>query len=315
MGSGYEEIDLGRVRTSPVSDRESKVTVDMMGRPVKGGKAFRKWLDSLPDQLAVARLRKLTLAMRRARSAKGRELIWMAGAHVIKCGLSPYLADLMKRGYITALALNGAGIIHDLEFAFFGKTSEDVSAQLEKGEFGFAEETAGLLFDAVDMGAAEGLGLGEAVGRFIAASDAPWKDVSITSRASLEKVPVTVHVAVGTDIIVQHPGFDGSLWGELSARDFRIFAARVNALGENGGVIVNAGSAVILPEVFLKALSVARNLGAGFERITTCNLDMTSHYRPGENVLARPAAFGGEAISLTGHHEIMIPLIYSALLT
>ncbi len=315
MASKYEEIDLSNVRTSPISERESKVTVDMMGSPVKGGKAFRKWLDSLPDQLAVSRLRKLTLAMRRARSAKGRELIWMAGAHVIKCGLSPYLADMMKRGYVTALALNGAGIIHDLELAFFGKTSEDVTAQLEKGEFGFAEETAGLLFEAVDRGAAEDLGLGEAVGRFIAASDAPYRDVSITSRAAIEKVPVTVHVAVGTDIVVQHPGFDGSIWGELSARDFRIFAARVRALGENGGVIVNAGSAVILPEVFLKALSVARNLGAGFEGITACNLDMIGHYRPGENVLARPAAFGGDAISLTGHHEIMIPLIYSALLT
>ena len=315
MGSEYEELDLDNVRTSPISERESKVTVDMMGSPVKGGKAFRKWLDSLPDQLAVGRLRKLTLAMRRARSAKGRELIWMAGAHVIKCGLSPYLADMMKKGYMTALALNGAGIIHDLELAFFGKTSEDVTAQLEKGEFGFAEETAGLLFEAVERGAADDLGLGEAVGRFIAASKAPYRDVSITSRAAIEKVPVTVHVAVGTDIVVQHPGFDGSLWGELSARDFRIFAARVRALGENGGVIVNAGSAVILPEVFLKALSVARNLGAGFEGITACNLDMIGHYRPGENVLARPTAFGGEAISLTGHHEIMIPLIYSALLT
>ena len=315
MGSGYKEIDLSKVKTSPFSERESKVTVDMMGTPVKGGKGFRKWLDSLPDQLAVVRLRKLTLAMRRARSAKGRELIWMAGAHVIKCGLSPYLADLMRKGYVTTLALNGAGIIHDLELAFFGKTSEDVSAQLEKGEFGFAEETAALLFEAVDKGAADGLGLGEAVGRFIASSDAPYREVSITSRAAREKVPVTVHVAVGTDIVVQHPGFDGSLWGELSARDFRIFAARVQALGENGGVIVNAGSAVILPEVFLKAMSVARNLGAGFEGITSCNLDMTSHYRPGENVLSRPSAFGGEAISLTGHHEIMIPLIYSALLT
>ena len=315
MGSGYEEIDLGKVRTSPVSGRESKVTVEMMGSPVKGGKAFRKWLDSLPDQLAVSRLRKLALAMRRARSGKGRELLWMCGAHVIKCGLSPYLADLMKKGYVTGLALNGAGIIHDLELAFFGKTSEDVSSQLEKGDFGFSKETASLLFEAVEKGSAEGLGLGEAVGRFISSSDAPHLDVSITARAVREKVPVTVHVAIGTDIIVQHPGFDGSLWGELSARDFRIFAARVKSLGENGGVIVNAGSAVILPEVFLKALSVARNLGAGFEGITACNLDMTSHYRPGENVLSRPSAFGGEAISLTGHHEIMIPMIYSALLS
>jgi hypothetical protein len=315
MGSRYKEIDLGTVRTTGISQRESKVTVDMMGTPVKGGKAFRRWLDSLPDQLAVRRLKKLTLAIRRARSSKNSELIWMAGAHVIKCGLSPYLSDMMKKGYITALALNGAGIIHDLELAFFGVTSEDVPAQLEKGDFGFARETADLLFDAVKNGADEGLGLGEAVGRFITENNAPHREISITSRAENAGVPVTVHAAIGTDIVVQHPGFNGSLWGQLSARDFRIFAERVRSLGENGGVVVNAGSAVILPEVFLKALSVARNLGASFSDITACNIDMIGHYRPAENVLSRPTAFGGESISLTGHHEFLIPLIYSSLLT
>jgi hypothetical protein len=315
MGSKYEEIDLGKVKTSPISLRESKVTVDMLGTPVKGGKAFRKWLDSLPDQLAVASLKRLVLAMRRARSSKGREILWMCGAHVIKCGLSPYLIELLKKDYLTALALNGAGIIHDLELAFFGKTSEDVRTQLERGEFGFSAETAGLLFEAVEKGADEGLGLGEAVGRFIAASDAPHRDISVTARAADAGVPVTVHVALGTDIVIQHPGFDGARWGELSTRDFRIFSARVRALGSSGGVVINAGSAVILPEVFLKALSVARNLGEPFSGITACNIDMISHYRPGENVLSRPSAFGGEAISITGHHELMIPLIYSALLT
>ena len=314
MGSDYEEIDLGKVRTFPIGDRESKVTADMMGTPVKGGKAFRKWLDSLPDQLAVSSLKRLVLAMRRARSSKGREIVWMSGAHLIKCGLSPYLIDLMKKGYLTALALNGAGIIHDLELAFFGGTSEDVRAQLETGEFGFSAETADLLFEAVAKGEEKGLGLGEAVGSFIASSGAPHREISITAGAYDAKVPVTVHAAIGTDIVVQHPGFDGAVWGGLSARDFRIFAARVRALGENGGVVVNSGSAVILPEVFLKALSVARNLGAPFSEITACNLDMIRHYRPSENVLSRPSAFGGEAISITGHHEIMIPLIYSALL-
>jgi hypothetical protein len=315
MASGYEEIDLGDIRTASISDRESKVTVEDMGRPVKGGKAFRRWLDSLPDQLAVARLRTLVHAMRRARSAKGREILWMSGAHVIKCGLSRYIIDLMRKGYVSALALNGAGIIHDLELAFFGGTSEDVSSQLERGEFGFAAETAELLFEAVRLGSENGLGLGECVGRFIDDSEAAYRDISVTARAVRERVPVTVHVAVGTDIVCQHEGFEGAKWGALSARDFRIFAARVRSLGENGGVVLNAGSAVILPEVFLKAMSVARNLGAGFGSITACNLDMIGQYRPAQNVLSRPASFGGEAISLTGHHEIMIPLIYSALLS
>jgi hypothetical protein len=315
MGSEYEEIELDAVRTVPVADRESKVRIEQMGRPVKGGKAFRRWLDSLPDHLAVDRLRRLVLAMRRARSAKDRELIWMAGAHLVKCGLSPYINDLMRKGYITALALNGAGIIHDMELAFFGCTSEDVPSQLERGEFGFSAETAGFLFEAVENGAGSGLGLGEAVGKYINDRKAPHREISITGRAARERIPVTVHVALGTDIVAQHPGFDGRLWGELSARDFRILAARVRSMGENGGVVINIGSAVILPEVFLKALSIARNLGAGFENITACNVDMIGHYRPTENILLRPTAFGGEAISLTGHHEIMIPLLYSALLS
>jgi hypothetical protein len=315
MTGRFEEIRLDGVRTVPLDERGSTVSVEDFGTPVKGGKALRRWLDALPDQLAVRRLRALTAAMRRARSGRGREIIWMIGAHVIKCGLPPYLIEMMKKGYVTALAMNGAGLIHDAEIAFFGRTSEDVAANLERGIFGFGAETAELLFEAVAAGRRAGTGLGEAVGTAILKADAPHRDMSLLGQALRLGVPATVHAAIGTDIMIQHPGFDGASWGELSARDFRIFAERVRSLGNAGGVAINAGSAVILPEVFLKAVSVARNLGAPFDSITTCNIDMLRHYRPEMNVLARPAAFGGEAISLTGHHEIMIPLIFSALMS
>lgn len=313
MTGRFEEIKLDGVRTVPVAERGSTVSVEEFGRPVKGGKAFRHWLDSLPDQLAARRLRRLAAAMRRAKSARGREIIWMIGAHMIKCGLPPYLIEMMKKGYVTALAMNGAGLIHDTEIAFFGRTSEDVAANLERGIFGFGEETARIIFDAVEEGRRGGTGLGEALGSAIMKADAPHRGMSLLGQALRLGVPATVHAAIGTDIVIQHPGFDGAAWGELSARDFRIFAERVRSLGTGGGVALNAGSAVILPEVFLKAVSVARNLGASFEGITTCNIDMLRLYRPETNVLSRPAAFGGEAISLTGHHEIMIPLIYSSL--
>lgn len=313
MTGRFDEIRLDGVRTVSMAERGSTVSVEQFGRPLKGGKAFRRWLDSLPDQLAARRLRRLAAAMRRTRSARGREIVWMIGAHVIKCGLSPYLIEMMKKGYVTSLAMNGAGLIHDAEIAFFGRTSEDVEANLERGVFGFGAETASLVFGAVEAGRREGTGLGESLGAAIMKGDAPHRGMSLLGQAFRLGVPATVHAAIGTDILVQHPGFDGAAWGELSARDFRIFAERVRSLGTAGGVAVNAGSAVILPEVFLKAVSVARNLGAPFDTITTCNLDMIRHYRPQTNVLDRPAAFGGESISLTGHHEIMIPLIFSAL--
>lgn len=313
MTGRFDEIRLEGVRTVSVAERGSTVSVEDFGTPVKGGKAFRRWLDSLPDQQAARRLRHLAAAMRRARSARGREIIWMIGAHVIKCGLPPYLIEMMKKGYLTALAMNGAGLIHDTEIAFFGRTSEDVAGNLERGVFGFGAETASIIFEAVEAGRREGMGLGEAIGSAVMNADAPHRGMSLLGQALRLGIPATVHAAIGTDIVVQHPGFDGAAWGELSARDFRIFAERVRSLGTGGGVAVNAGSAVILPEVFLKAVSVARNLGAPFDSITTCDLDMSRHYRPETNVLRRPTAFGGEAIPLTGHHEIMIPLIFSAL--
>jgi hypothetical protein len=315
VASKYDEVDLSRIHTIPIRDRGSKVSVESFGDPVKGGKAFTKWRKALPDQLAVKDLGELALSMRRAVSGKNREIIWMIGAHVIKCGLSLYLVELMKKRYITAIAMNGAALIHDLEIAAFGETSEDVPSSLERGVFGFSEETALKCFEAAARGAGEDLGLGESFGRYILDKGEPFGKYSVLAQAYRSDVPATVHVALGTDILHQHPGFDGALWGGLSARDFRIFARRVERLGQNGGVVLNLGSAVILPEVFLKAFSIARNLGGDFSKITACNMDMIQHYRPNENVLRRPAGFGGRAISITGRHEIMVPLLYSSLLS
>ncbi len=315
MASRFDEIDLARVKTVSIRERGSKVTVRDFGVPVKGGRAFARWKESLPKQLAARRLDTLARAIRMAAAGRKGEIVWMIGAHVVKCGLSRYLIELMRKGYVTAIAMNGAAAIHDFEIASFGETSEDVSENLERGIFGFASETAEGCFAAISRGRSEGWGLGESLGRSLAEAKAPNRECSILAAASFFGIPATVHVAIGTDIVHQHPGFDGAAWGELSARDFRILAARVERLGRDGGVALNIGSAVILPEVFLKAFSVARNLGAPFDRLTTCNMDMTQHYRPRENVLERPTAFGGSGISITGHHEIMIPLLYSHLLS
>jgi hypothetical protein len=315
MASRFDEIDLSRVRTVSIRERGSKVTVRDFGDPVKGGRAFARWKESLPKQLAARRLDTLAHAIRRAAAGRKGEIVWMIGAHVVKCGLSRYIIELMRKGYVTAIAMNGAAAIHDFEIASFGETSEDVRENLGRGIFGFARETAEGCFAAISRGRPEGWGLGESLGRSLQEAKAPNRECSVLAAASFFGIPATVHVAIGTDIVHQHPGFDGAAWGELSARDFRILAARVERLGREGGVALNVGSAVILPEVFLKAFSVARNLGAPFDRLTTCNMDMTLHYRPRENVIERPNAFGGSGISITGHHEIMIPLLYSHLLS
>jgi hypothetical protein len=315
MPGRYDEIDLADVRTVPIGERGSTVSLDQFGEPRKGGKFFARWLSSLPDQLAARDLRHLVTDMRRALSRTEYEIVWMIGAHVVKCGLSRYLIELMKKRYVTLVAMNGAGLIHDLEIAMFGETSEDVPRNLERGIFGFSRETAVHCFEAVTAGAERGAGLGESVGRYLHEGRAPNRSYSILAEGYRLGIPVTVHIALGTDILNQHPGFDGSAWGTLSIHDFRVFTKHVNDLGNSSGVVLNVGSAVILPEVFLKALGVARNLGAPFDRITTCNIDMIRHYRPGENVLKRPARFGGRAISLTGHHEIMLPLLYALLLS
>ncbi len=313
MPEHRDEINLSDVRPVSIDERGSTVTLDRFGDPIKGGRLFSRWLRSLPDQLAARGLRELVAEMRRALSRKEYEIVWMIGAHVVKCGISPYLIELMKKRYITLIAMNGAGLIHDLEIALFGETSEDVQRNLERGVFGFSAETAAHCFEAVSR--EDAAGLGESVGRYLHEKRAPHRSYSILAEAYRLGIPVTVHIAVGTEILIQHPGFDGAVWGELSTSDFKVFTKHVYDLGRSAGVVLNLGSAVILPEVFLKAYSVARNLGAPFEKLTTANLDMLRHYRPGENLLKRPARLGARAIEITGHHEIMVPLIYALLLS
>lgn len=315
MGSRFKEIDLSKTKGISIKQRGSKVSIDEFGKPERGGKFFRSWIDSLPNQLAARELKTLIDALNHSRSDKDSEIIWMLGAHVIKCGLSPYIIELMKMNFVTSIAMNGAGLIHDSEIAAFGETSEDVAANLEKGVFGFSNETAEICSEAVEMGYNEGLGLGESIGKLLNAREALHRNFSIFATGYEIGIPVTVHHAVGTDIVNQRKNYRGDYWGKLSARDFMIFSERVRKLGVKGGVVINAGSAVILPEVFLKAFSIARNLNAPFDGMTSCNLDMIQHYRPSNNVVKRPSSFGGRGLSITGHHEIMIPLIYAGLTT
>ena len=315
MPSDFEEMDLSRVRTNSIRERGSLVTVSDFGDPASSaGAAPRAGVEPLSVEAARG-IETLARAIRESAASRDREIIWMMGAHVVKCGLSRYVIDLMRRGCVTAVAMNGAAAIHDFEIASFGETSEDVARNLDRGVFGFARETADGCFEAVRRGRSEGCGLGESLGRALEGGAAPHASYSILAAASRLGVPATVHVAIGTDILHQHPGFDGAAWGELSARDFRIFAARVDRLGHAGGVAVNAGSAVICPEVFLKAFSVARNCGAPFDLLVTANLDMIQHYRPTTNVLARPSGFGGASIAITGRHEAVIPHLHSLIVS
>ena len=271
------------------------------------------FIDSLPQILAGSDLRRLLAEIRRARGA-GRPVVLGLGAHVIKVGLSPILIRLLREGWLTALALNGAGVIHDFEVAFSGRTSEDVAARLGTGEFGMARETGEILNRAVRAGARRGAGLGEAVGRLIARSRFPHRALSLTAVAYELGVPVTVHVAIGTDTIHFHPGASGAALGQTSLRDFFLFSDVVAGL-EGGGVYLNVGSAVILPEVFLKALTYVRNQGRPVRDFTTAVFDFRHHYRPAQNVIARAVGESGRGFYFVGHHEIMVPLLAAALLS
>ena len=277
---------------------------------MKAGSSFRNFLDSLPDILKAKDLRDVVSAIVLARK-KNKPVMFLMGAHVIKCGLSPIVIELIQRGIVTSVALNGAGIIHDFELAFCGETSEDVLSALKDGSFGMARETADFINSAATEGARRGCGFGEALGIKIERESLKFKDLSIAYACFKKKVPLTVHVAIGTDIIHQHASFSGADTGEASARDFRRFTEEVSKLG-NGGVVVNIGSAVILPEVFLKALSVARNLTGKVKGFTTVNMDMNFHYRPFQNIVSRPVAGSGRGYYLIGHHEIMLPLLAQA---
>ena len=304
----YDEFDLSAVNTYPLASRTSKARVEDFARPVAPGSTFRQWLEALPALQGAQDVRRVVDAIVAARRG-GRGIVWGIGAHVIKTGVSPVLIDLMHRGYVSALAMNGAGLIHDFELALVGATSEDVDEALGPGRFGMAEETSGL--NAIVRAAAEARqGIGEAVGLWLARENPPFADRSLLAAAQRAGIPVTVHVAIGTDVIHMHPGASGAALGETSLRDFRYFTSSVARLA--GGVYLNCGSAVILPEVFLKAVALVRNQGTPLDGLTTVNIDFLRMYRPVTNVVNRPVAGTGTGISLVGHHEVLIPLIAAA---
>jgi hypothetical protein len=306
-----EPISLENIRTYSLEKRPSKVSVTDFGSAWIPGGTMSLWLERLPNILAGSDLRKLVNRLTMA--VKDRKTIILSmGAHAIKIGLSPVILDLMERGIITGLAMNGAGIIHDLEVAMVGATSEYVDSELPHGKFGMAQETGEFLNMAIREGAKQGNGLGYCVGKNILEASFPHKRFSLLAGAVRMNIPLTVHVAIGTDIIHSHPTVDGSAIGKTSHLDFRIFATLVSRL--EGGVYINLGSAVILPEVFLKALTLVRNLGFNVTRFTTVDMDFIRHYRPLNNVVRRPTAEGGEGFSLTGHNEIMFPLLVAAMM-
>jgi hypothetical protein len=307
----YEEFDLSGVRTYPLASRTSKANAVDFARPYRQGGGVPALLDALPNLLAAADFRAVVRAIHTARD-DDRGIVWGLGAHVIKTGLGPVVIDLMERGFVSAIATNGAGIIHDFEVALAGSTSEDVDEALGPGRFGMAEETGRLLNAAINEGVRSGLGLGQAIGRRLRAMQPPHEPLSVVAAAERLQIPVTVHVAIGTDIIHMHPDASGAALGEGSLRDFRYFASSVSRLDH--GVYLNCGSAVVLPEVFLKAVALARNRGASLSGLTTVNLDFVRLYRPQTNVVSRPVAGIGTGYSLVGHHEIMLPLLAAALL-
>ena len=303
----YDEIDLSALKTYAGAERASKVTAVMEAKPPRAGMRLRDFLDRLPDILKVRELKAVARAVVLAKKSE-KPVIVMFGGHVIKTGCSPILADLAQNGFIHHFASNGSAAVHDTELARIGHTSEDVAEQLQDGSFGMAHDTAGFINAAAIRAARKRKGLGETLGAMLVEENAPYRDRALLARCHQLKIPYTLHVALGTDIVHQHPSADGAAIGESSLRDFRILAGTVKRLGQ-GGVVLNFGSAVIMPEVFLKALAVARNLSADVTGFTTANFDMIQHYRPRVNIVERPVLKTGKGYALTGHHEIMIPLL------
>ena len=304
----YREADFSRLKTVPIAQRPNKVDPSLLAHPPGTDRSFTAFWDSLPDILAAKDLR--ALARQLAKAAGRRGVVAMLGGHVIKVGLGPLFGELIRRGVITHLALNGSAAIHDFELAAYGGTSEDVAAGLADGTFGMVEETGREMNAAIADGARAGKGMGEALADYLARRpQLAARDVSLLLAAAERAVPVTVHATLGADIIHQHPAADGAALGATSHRDFKRLAGSLPAL-HDGGVVLNVGSAVVMPEVFLKALTIARNLGGGKPTgFTACDCDMQRHYRPRVNVVERPTLAGGRGIQLTGHHEILIPLL------
>jgi len=304
----FAPLDFSQIRTYPVAERPNKVSVDAFAKVARAGASFSEFLESLPDFLAARELRLIIAAVVAAVRAK-RPVIFMMGAHAIKVGLNPLIVDAMRRQIINAVAFTGAGAIHDFELCYQGETSEDVQRGLDDGSFGMVDETGRRMNAALAAGVARGLGAGRALGE--ATIEYPNRSLSILATGRDHDIPVTVHIAIGTDIIHQHPTTEGALLGEASYRDFKLFSSIIAQL--EGGVLLSIGSAVIMPEVFLKALTIARNLGHKVEQFTTATFDMTRHYRPTENVQRRPTHLGGRGYYLVGHHEIMLPLLFAGI--
>jgi len=300
-------LDLANVKTYPLASRKSKVNLNDFARPLGGNASLSDFLDSLPNVLAVQSFRQLAARIRRARDLN-KPIIWGIGGHVIKTGLAPVIIDLMKQGYVSAIAGNGSVLVHDSEIAMVGSTSEDVDATLQEGVFGGAEETAQLLNGAARDGARDQIGLGEAVGRALISLNPKHREYSLLCAAYEFEIPFTAHITIGGDIAHFHRDFDGASLGVTSHTDFRLLAELVRRM-DGGGVYLNIGSAVVLPEVFLKCVTLVRNLGHSFSDITTANFDFIQSYRPMTNVVRRPTEHGaGHGYSLTGHHELNIPL-------
>src|SRR5712664_2239619 len=315
-----QPLTLGAVRTYPLASRKSKVSIRDFAKPPSANSSLTKFLDSLPSILAAEDLRHLLGAIQSARKQR-RAILWGIGGHVIKVGLGPVLIDLMKRGFVTGIAMNGAALIHDFEIALAGNTSEDVEAGLGKGQFGIAEETGKYLNEIATLSHRIRIGYGEAAGQFLSSGiiEVPHADSSVLVAAYKHRVPVTIHLAIGTDIPHMHRAADGAALGAATHYDFRLFCALVEQM-HAGGVYLNWGSAVLLPEVFLKAVSVVRNLGVPLRPITTANFDFIQHYRPLQNVVKRPTASAhgrsgpeSHGYAITGHHELLLPLVAAAL--
>lgn len=305
----YEEFDLSGIRTYPLKSRASKARREDFARPIPPGATVASLVDALPSILAGAEVKAVVRALVDAKRG-GAGIVWGIGGHVVKTGIGPVLVDLMERGFVSAIAANGAAVIHDLEVAMVGSTSEDVDQSLGPGRFGMAEETGRVVNAAINAGARDGLGIGQAISRFVREHEPQYAGVSIFASAARLEIPFTVHVAIGTDVTHMHPAASGAAIGEASLRDFRHFVTNVSRLAH--GVYLNCGSAVVLPEVFLKAVALARNRGIALDGLTTVNLDFVRSYRPLTNVVARPTAQSGRGFSLVGHHEIMIPLLAAA---
>jgi hypothetical protein len=309
----YEPINLHKINTYKLASRPSKVTVKNFAKPVSANDSLKDFLDKLPDILAVQSIREIARAIKRAKNLN-KPIIWGIGGHVVKTGLAPILIDLLEREFVTALAANGSVLVHDTEIALVGFTSEDVDATLGEGDFGAAKETGEILNSAAKNGQIDDIGLGEALGREVCGLNPPNADKSLLCQTYQNKIPFTAHLTIGADIGNFHASADGAALGETSHTDFKLFCSIVREMN-GGGVFLNIGSAVTLPEIFLKAVTVVRNLGFPLQDITTANFDFIQHYRPITNVVRRPTANGaGRGFAVTGHHEIMIPLLAAHLI-